>query len=590
MENRISGGQPTEPAAAAPEAPAGEMRDHFREFWHILLDPHAKRDLSRFAVAISIVIALNAVVQVSLNNWQGNIYDAIGTKDLSIFARQAGIFLVIAGVLLCLNVAQTWLTELLKVRLRRAITFNLLARWLKPRLVFLLKRCGDIGVNPDQRIQDDTRRLSELTVDLGVGLIQSSFLLIAFVGVLWQLSDQVKFIIHEKQVVIPGYMVWTAIGYAGIGSLLTWFAGRPLIRAHSDLRAREADFRFSLVRISEYADDIALFRGEREERNIAGQRAYSLLATMRHIANRLAALTWVTAGYGWLAILVPLLLAAPGYFNGSLTLGGLMMVVGGFYQVQAALRWFVDKFPAIAEWSAMLGRVSSYHRALEHLPELAPEEKKIRYEKGAPAISIENLSVAWNGDLPIKVPDLVVQKGERVLIEAVSKSGKSTFHKVLAGLWSKGSGTVRVPAERIVFLPQLPYIPLGSLRTALAYPEPAAKFTQEEILQAMERVRLGRYAEKLDTIKRWDKELTLDERRRLILGKLLLLKPEWIVADESIYELDEESREVAMDIFKSELKDTAVLSIGRQGPGGKFYGRVIGAHPKSWFHWGSHAG
>ncbi len=590
MEDRGSGRQPKEPLAAAPGAPPHEMRDHFREFWHILLDPHAKRDLRRFAIAIAVVIALSAVVQVRLNSWQGNIYDAIATKDLSIFAWQAVVFLVIAGALLCLGVAQTWLNQRLKVRLRQAITFNLLVRWLKPRRVFLLKRSGDIGVNPDQRIQDDTRRLSELTVDLTAGLIQSTFLLIAFIGVLWQLSDQVKFIIDGKQFIIPGYMVWTAIAYAGIGSMLTWLAGRPLIKAHSDLRVREADFRFSLVRISESADEIALFRGEREERNIAGQRAYTLLAAMRHLANRLAALTWVTASYGWLIILVPLVLAAPGYFNGSLSLGGLMMVVGGFNQVQAALRWFVDQFPAIAEWSAMLGRVASYHIALEHLEEPATEEKQIHYETGAPAIFIENLSVAWNGDLPLKVPDFVVKAGERVLIEAMSKSGKSTFHKALAGLWTKGSGTIRVPAERIVFLPQLPYLPLGTLRTALAYPEAAGKFTDEEVCNAMERVRLGRYIEKLDTIKRWDKELNLDERRRLLLGKLLLIKPEWVVADKSIYELDDESRIVATEVFASELKDTAVLSIGRHDPDGKLYQRVISAYPNPRNEGGGHAG
>ena len=556
------------------------IRNHLLQLWHIILDPHSKRDLLRFAVTITVVIALNAAMQIRLNDWQGNIYDAIGKKDLSIFLHEVLVFLIIVSVLLCLGVAQTWLHELLKVRLRAAITFHLLNEWLKPRRVFLLKQSGEISANPDQRVQDDARRLSELSVDLAVGLIQSSLLLIAFIGVLWELSSQVVFSVNGRQLTIPGYMVWTALAYSIIGSTVTWFVGRPLIEAHATLRAREADFRFSLVRVSESADEIALYRGEEAEKRFVYSRANVLLATMREIAHRLAALTWVTGGYGWLAILVPLLLAAPGYFGGSLSLGGLMMVVGGFYQVQSALRWFVDRFPAIAEWRAMLGRVSAYHSALGQLPAPGRKPGKIRYESGASAIAIDNVSVSWNGDLPLKVPNFKVERGERVVIDAVPKSGKSTFHKALAGLWSRGSGTICMPAGRILFLPQPPYVPMGTLRAALAYPDPGSEFGNEDVQRALERVGLGRYAPELDEEKRWDKELSLEDRRRVILGRVLLHRPEWVVQDESIYELDPESREIAKSIFDTELKDTAVLSIGRKGAGLEFYHRIIDAQPK----------
>ena len=350
------------PGTPGPETPNGSDRilAQFRELWQIILDPHAKRALMKFGAAIAFVIALNAVVQIQLNNWQGSIYDAIGQKDFSVFVHEIGVFLIIVSVLLGLGVLQTWLHEMLKVRLRQAVTFDLLDEWLEAHRIYQLKQSGEISANPDQRIQDDARRLSELSVDLAVGLVQSSFLLIAFVGVLWELSAQVKFSIGGSEVTIPGYMVWASIVYAALGSAVTWLVGRPLIEAHTDLRVKEANFRFALVRVSESADEIALFGGERQERRFLDAPVEALLATMRHIANRLAGLTWVTGGYGWLAIIAPLLLAAPGYFGGSLTLGGLMMVVGGFYQVQTALRWYVDKFPAIAEWRAMLNRISSY--------------------------------------------------------------------------------------------------------------------------------------------------------------------------------------------------------------------------------------
>jgi putative ATP-binding cassette transporter len=529
-----------------------------------------------FGAAIAFVIALNAAAQIQLNNWQGSIYDAIAQKDPSVFAYQVEVFLVIVSILLCLGVSQTWLHEMLKVRLRQAVTFDLLDEWLMPRRVFQLKQSGDISANPDQRIQDDARRLSELSVDLAVGLVQSTFLLIAFVGVLWQLSAQVKFLIGGHEVTIPGYMVWASIIYALVGSGITWLVGRPLIQAHTDLRAKEANFRFALVRVSESADEIALLGGERQERQFLNSPVGDLLATMRHIANRLAGLTWVTGGYGWLAIIAPLLLAAPGYFGGSLTLGGLMMVVGGFYQVQTALRWYVDKFPVIAEWRAMLNRISSYRSALERLPVPSVKPNKIRHETGGRVISTENLQVSWNGDPPLKVADFKIEPHERVLIEATPKSGKSTIHKTLAGLWSRGSGLVRVPShETMLFLPQPPYLPMGSLLNALSYPDPMDRFGEGEAKAALERVGLGRLASSLNKVKRWDKELTLEDRRRLILGRMLLHRPQWVVQDESIYELDEETRKAALSILGNELKQTAVLSIGRHYPNNTFYQRVL---------------
>ncbi len=566
------------PRAPRPETPgeSDSIIAQFGELWHIILDPHAKRALMKLGGAIAFVIALNAVFQIKLNNWQGSIYDAIGRKDFSVFVHEIGVFLVIVTILLCLGVTQTWLHELLKVRLRQAVTYDLLDEWLKPRRVFQLKQSGDISANPDQRIQDDARRLSELSIDLSVGLVQSSFLLIAFVGVLWELSAQVKFSIGGQEVIIPGYMVWASIAYSAFGSAITWLVGRPLIKAHTDLRAKEAKFRFALVRVSESADEIALLGGEREERGFLEGPVNDLLATMRHIANRLAGLTWVTGGYGWLAIIAPLLLAAPGYFGGSLTLGGLMMVVGGFYQVQTALRWYVDRFPAIAEWRAMLSRISSYRSALERLPAPGSALKKIHYEAGGHVISTENLKVAWNGDPPLRVGDFKIEPHERVLIQATPKSGKSTVHKTLAGLWTRGSGTVRVPShEDMLFLPQPPYLPMGSLLNALSYPDPANRFSEGDAKAALERVGLERLASNLNKVKRWDKELTLEERRRLILGRMLLHRPQWVVQDESIYELDEETRKTALSILGAELKQTAVLSIGRHYPDDTFYQRVL---------------
>jgi vitamin B12/bleomycin/antimicrobial peptide transport system ATP-binding/permease protein len=560
---------------------AGNAEDttfnQMRFFWQMLDGPKSRRSLTRYFLFITLVIGANAVVQVRLNAWQGSIYDAISSRDISIFMREIGVFLAIVSVLLCLGVAQTWLHERLKVRLRQAATFNLLDEWLKPARIFLLPLSGDMGVNPDQRIQEDTRRLSELTVDLTVGLVQSTLMLFAFVGVLWNLSSQVVFVIGDKPVTIPGYMVWAAIGYAALGSFVTYVVGRPLINAHARLRAAEAEFRFDLVRLNESAEGVALSRGETTERELLDKPLRAVLTIMRSIANRLATLMWVTGAYGWFAILAPLILAAPGYFGGTLTLGGLMMVVGGFYQVQTALRWYVDRFPALAEWRAMLGRVIDYRSALRRVEFLDGAAGRIRYIEDDPtgALCLEDLCVvAPNGRVTLGDPCVIIKPGERVLIVAPPKSGKTIFVKALAGLWVWGSGTIRLPSN-IIFLPQVPYFPAGSLKAALAYPEAPERFCDADAGKALERVKLGQFANELDVEKRWDKELSLEEKRRLNLARLLLHRPKWVIKDESISELDEENRQIAFSIFSSELSGTAFISVGRHEPRHGFFHRTL---------------
>ncbi|HWJ17920.1 MAG TPA: ABC transporter ATP-binding protein/permease [Geobacterales bacterium] len=566
------------PNKLAPGIADESLLGQMRFFWKMLDGPKSKHSVTKFFVLIAFVIGANALTQVQLNNWQGTIYDAIGQRDLSVFLHEIGVFLTIVSILLCLGVLQTWLHERMKVKIRQAATLDLLDEWLQPARAFLLPLTGEISINPDQRIQEDTRRLSELSVDLAVGLVQSTLMLLAFVGVLWQLSAQVVFIIQGKSVSIPGYMVWAAIAYALVGSFITLLVGRPLISAHTQLRAAEAAFRFDLVQLNESAENIALCRGEAVERETLNGPVDAVLTIMRRIANRLATLTWVTGGYGWLAILAPLLLAAPGYFGGTLSLGGLMMVVGAFYQVQTALRWYVDRFPALAEWRAMLTRVIDYGSALERVQYLDGVAGHIRYgSSSSDELIMENLCVlAPNGHVSLGERFVAIAPGERVLIVAPPKSGKTTFIKALARLWVWGSGTIRFPeGTRMMFVPQSPYHPAGALKAALTYPEPADRYTDAEAIRVLERVNLGRLGPQLGLKKRWNKELTLEERWRLVLSRVLLHSPDWVIYDESIAELDDESRKIALSIFSSELAKTAVVSVGRLAPGHGFYQRTL---------------
>jgi putative ATP-binding cassette transporter len=548
------------------------------QFWGLLRLAGTRNKLILFSVLIVTVIIVNAVAQVRLNSWQGDFYDAISNRNLPVFYDQLVVYVILVAILLTLGYSQTWLHETLKVKLRAAVAYDLLDEWLRPKRAYRLPLAGEIGVHPDQRIQDDARRLTELSVDLGVGLVQSTLLLVSFIGVLWVLSAQVAFTMDGTSFTIPGYMVWAAIGYALIGSFLTWLVGKPLIRANTDLRAAEADFRFLLVRVDEHSEAVAIYRGEADERQDLGAVASRVFLIMQQIANNLGRLHWVTGGYGWIALIAPVVLAAPGYFSGALTFGALMMVIGAFFQVQTSLRWYVDRFPALAEWRATLQRVISYRTALVLAETLGPGESRIVYcDHPEGKLSIDDLHVhAPNGRIRLREHGFEVSPGERVLIAGTPRCGKSTFFRALAGLWIWGEGTLRLPTRgTVMFMPHRPYIPLDTLRGAVSYPLQPEAFTEEEVRAVLKRVRLDRLTDMLDKKARWDHDLTLDEQQRIAFARALLHKPAWIIQDEAMSELDDDSRKLAESIFKRDLAGTALVSIGKRSDDGNFYDRIF---------------
>src|SRR5216684_366140 len=310
--------------------------------------------------SLFLVIAVTAYGQIRLNTWNQPFYDALSRRDFAQFLDQLGVFGIIAGTLLVLNVGQRWLGETLKLKLRQGLAHDLIQNWLVPGRAFRLTNAGPMGVNPDQRMHEDARHLTELSADLGIGLLQSSILLASFVKVLWALSNNFVFQVAGKQLAIPGYMVWAAVVYSGSASLLSYWVGRSLIERNAARYSREADLRFSLVRVNEHIDAIALSSGEADEARRIEVEVAAVLAAMRSLVSGLTNLTWITAGYGWFTLVAPILVAAPLYFAGNLSFGGLMMAAGAFIQVQSSLRWFVDNFSTIADWRATLLRVASF--------------------------------------------------------------------------------------------------------------------------------------------------------------------------------------------------------------------------------------
>lgn len=535
------------------------------------------RQLVLLAIGIVIVLVGNMIGQVRLNAWHGDFFDAIDRRGLTAFGQQLVVFLQIVGVLLVLVVAQTWQQEMMKVRLRQWLTHKLLDRWLVRGRAYRMAMTSEFGVNPDQRIQEDTRQLTDFTVELGVGLLQSAMLLVSFIGVLWALSSSVRFEIGGQSIVIPGYMVWCAIGYALLGSGLTLLVGRPLIALNAQRYAREADFRFALVRVSESAESIALYGGEKDERRVLGEALQPVILAMRRLSSSIARLTWITSGYGWLAIVVPILAAAPGYFSGRLSLGELMMVVGAFNQVQQALRWFVDNFPRIADWRAALGRVASFYRAMDEA-EVEDDTERLEIEPHpGGALAFDRVGILLkDGHVVIKDATAEIRPGERVLIVGASGAGKSTLFRAIAGLWPWGTGHILLPPRAtMMFMPQRPYLPLGRLRGAVTYPAGPGGFAAEAVEAALRRVGLGELVPMLDLDERWDRALSVGQQQRLAFARLLLHRPRWVFLDEATAALDEANQEVVMSIFDQELPEAAVVSIGHRPGLERFHRRLL---------------
>jgi putative ATP-binding cassette transporter len=312
-----------------------------------------RRSLALLIIGTVFVICATAAAQVGLNAWNQPFYEAIAERNFPAFLDQLLVFTVIAGCLLVLNVAQAWLREMIKLRSREWLTRDLFAEWLKPGASARLDGAGEVGINPDQRIHEDARRLSELSADLGIGLLQASLLLLSFLGVLWSISGALDIWICGISLRIPGYMVW-----------LTWRVGRPLVGMNSRRYQQESAFRFALFQANQQMHDIASLHHEEGEKRRLGLDLENVLVMVREIVDATARLTWITAGYGWISIVAPIAIASPAYFSGRLSFGELMVVVGGFSQVNQSLRWFVDNFALLAEWRAALSRVIKFREAL----------------------------------------------------------------------------------------------------------------------------------------------------------------------------------------------------------------------------------
>jgi len=525
--------------------------------------------LAALSGAIVAVIAVTAYAQIALNEWNRPFYDAISRRDLRDFFAQLGVFAAIAGALLVLNVAQKWLVETLQMKLREALVTDLVGLWLQPRRAFWLEGSGPMGAHPDQRMHDDTLKLCDLSAVLGVGLLQSAMLFGSFASVLWVLSKDFSVFFNGQDHPVPGFMLWAAILYAVAGSLMTYWVGNGLISRNAERYAREGELRFSLTRINEHLDGISLAGGEADEkRRVAAHLGEVLHATSRVVLG-LTNLTWVTAGFGWITVIAPTLAAAPLYFSGKVSFGGLMMAAAAFTQAQSSLRWFVDNFGSIADWRATLLRVAALRQVLASDLQAQQHGSRIGHVEGEPGtLAIESLEVrTWTGHDRLDTADLVVHAGQRLLILGAPGTEKTLLFRALAGLWPWGCGTVQRPrGETIHYMPRgTPYLPRGTLSEALSYAMEPASYPKEAMAAVLARLGLQRLEPLLDKPGRWERELSIDEQLLLGFARVMLQAPPWLVMDQAFGAFDDDTLELIIDVLNGELAHTGIVHIGSAG-------------------------
>ncbi|OWV77685.1 glycosyl transferase family 1 [Rhizobium sp. N122] len=540
----------------------------FSAFWN----SEVRGKVLFLATVLILVILATAYGQVILNEWNAPFYDSLERRDLGEFFHQLEIFAMIAGTLLLLNVLQAWLNQMTALYMREGLSRDLVDQWLKRKRALRLSSSGLIGVNPDQRLHEDSRNLAESTTGLVLGLLQATILLVSFIGVLWELSSGFIFHISGHSFSIPGYMVWAAIFYAASASVLSQVVGRKLVKLNADRFSKEAELRFTLMHANENMPAITVARGEENERRRINTDISSVLRVVKRLAMANTNLTWVSAGYGWLVIVIPIIVAAPAYFSGGLTLGQLMMSVGAFNQVNTALRWYVANFGPIAEWRATLMRVTDFREALLETDEDFELKDGITYENtAADTLTLKDVVIVAKigedieecGGFRLLETDVVIKAGEKIMINGDHSVNRKLLFQAMAGLWPCGSGTMGLPPiDDMLFVPQIAYIPGGTLREALAFPESPDAHEKAAVEAALEKAGLHSLISRLDTRARWDKLLDSDEQKAIGFARLLLVRPRWIIFDEVLEGMEPEWQETMAGLLTS-MPETGMIYIGR---------------------------
>lgn len=550
-------------------------RTDWRSVWH-LIKPYWSSDekwRARGLLAAVIALALGMVyLDVQFNTWNRDFYNALENKDYPVFKEQLWRFSYLAFIYIAVAIYRVYLTQALEMRWRAWMTRQYLDEWLSNQAYYRIEQTRSAD-NPDQRIAEDLAFLTSGSLSLALGLLSSVVTLVSFAGILWSVSGPLSFMFGAQEVTLPGYMVWFAIAYAGIGSVLVWRIGKPLVQQNFNQQRYEADFRFGLVRVREHAEAVALYRGEAQEQEQSSGRFEWIRQNWWAIMRTTKRLNVASNFYAQFAIIFPFLVGAPRYFAGSITLGGLMQISSAFGHVQEALSWFVNAFSSLASWKASVNRLAGFHSAVTAARCQVSGIEVTRNNVGA--ILLDRVTLHLPSGAALTAPlSTAIHAGQRILIAGPSGCGKSTLFRALAGIWPYGTGNIEIPGDaRLLFLPQKSYLPIGTLRFALAYPAAERTYKDLAMRHYLDLCKLPHLADLLDASDNWSQRLSPGEQQRLAVVRALLARPQILFLDEATSALDLATEDLLYELLRRELPETAILSIAHRDAVAKFHQR-----------------
>ncbi|HEX3419244.1 MAG TPA: ABC transporter ATP-binding protein/permease [Stellaceae bacterium] len=555
-------------------------RGFLRQAW-ALAWPYWRSEEKWSAIGLlAAVIALNLItvwLNVRFNYWNNDFYNALQQYEWPEFWRQFAIFGVLALAFIVVGVYSSYLRGILHIRWRRWLTERFLRDWLEDQAYYRMQLNQAATDNPDQRISDDLNRFASISLALSLGLLSSFVTLVSFLSILWTLSGALTIPLGGgASIAIPGYMVIAALIYAVAGTMLTRWIGYPLIRLNFDQQRYEADFRFSMVRLRENAENVAFYGGEAREFDTFQTRFVRVVANWWGIIKRRKKLTWFTYGYDQVAIVFPFLVAAPRYFDKVIQLGGLMQIASAFRQVQESLSFIISSYTEIAEYQSVVQRLAGFR---EKMNEIAVEQQRpqpIEIVREGTGVEVDalDLNLPDGGSLRPDIT-LAATPGKPLLITGASGAGKSTLLRAIAGLWPYGRGRIRVGDGRYLFLPQRPYLPLGTLADALVYPRSAAELSRDSLADALRSVGLPEFVERLDEEANWAQRLSIGEQQRLAFARVLLARPEIVFLDEATSALDEAAEISLYRLLREAPWRPTIVSVGHHGTLRRFHDAVV---------------
>ena len=540
------------------------------EFWTLMVrpflqDPEQKGALLRPLLVFGMTIG-GTGLSVWMTLWQRSFYDALEAKQHQTFLELIGMFSLLAAVMITVAILRLKVTRDLCMQWRAWATDRMTADWLKDRRFYHLELLREQTDNPDQRLSEDLRLCTIQSLELMLGIFSNGLGLVSFLSMLWAVSGALEFSLGGIELSIPGYMVWVAVAYACVGSWGAHLVGRPLNTLNFKVEKGEADYRAGLFRIREHAESIALYRGEQSERSHLQGRFGVIRDLWNEMTKRKLQLLAFGTGYGQIAVIFPILIAAPQYFLTAMTLGVLMQITSAFHKVNDCLSWFVDNYADLSAWRASVERLLDFSEALKepHRGRTALQLQRQPSQTGDLRATPEfSLSLPCGAPL-LLAPGLWMDHGSRVLLSGPSGCGKSTLLRAMAGLWPYGTGEIYHPEDNVLFLPQRPYLPSGTLRACLAFPSAPDSFTDEELRSALERSNLSALASQLEEDCNWVLVLSGGEQQRLAFARAFLQRPRWLFMDESTSALDEETERLLFTRLHAELPDCSILTVAHR--------------------------